>query len=171
MLARTEDLFLDWLGSARPAPARNRFRCSSVTRAEDGSGRRAARILVNSQMSAYFAALVNAASSHLVEQDDLHNSSVLHPATVVFPAALAAAQDLGKSGRELLVASVAGYEAASASASSSAARITASSTPPRRSAPGRGGGRWQADGFRPAAVHPSARQRRYASGGAVGVSP
>src|SRR5690606_10742819 len=46
-----------------------------------------------------------------VEQDDLHNSSVLHPATVVFPAALAAAQDLGKSGRELLVASVAGYEA------------------------------------------------------------
>ncbi|NIU62583.1 MAG: MmgE/PrpD family protein, partial [Pseudomonas stutzeri] len=50
-------------------------------------------------------------SSHLVEQDDLHNSSVLHPATVVFPAALAAAQDLGKSGRELLVASVAGYEA------------------------------------------------------------
>src|SRR5690606_34329234 len=61
--------------------------------------------------SAYFAALVNGASSHLVEQDDLHNSSVLHPATVVFPAALAAAQDLGKSGRELLLASVAGYEA------------------------------------------------------------
>ncbi|MEJ6655711.1 MAG: MmgE/PrpD family protein, partial [Pseudomonas sp.] len=45
------------------------------------------------------------------EQDDLHNSSVLHPATVVFPAALAAAQDLGKSGRELILASVAGYEA------------------------------------------------------------
>jgi 2-methylcitrate dehydratase PrpD len=36
---------------------------------------------------------------------------VLHPATVVFPAVLAAAQDLGKSGRELLLASVAGYEA------------------------------------------------------------
>jgi 2-methylcitrate dehydratase PrpD len=71
-----------------------------------------ASILVNGQgTSAYFAALVNAASSHLVEQDDLHNSSVLHPATVVFPAVLAAAQDLGKSGRELLLASVAGYEA------------------------------------------------------------
>src|SRR3546814_10373746 len=71
-----------------------------------------ARILGNGQSSsAYFAALVNAASSHLVEQDDLHNSSVLHPATVVFPAALAAAQDLGKTGRELLLASVAGYEA------------------------------------------------------------
>jgi len=41
----------------------------------------------------------------------LHNRSVLHPATVVFSAVLAAAQDLGKSGQELLLASVAGYEA------------------------------------------------------------
>src|SRR5690606_19490098 len=61
--------------------------------------------------SAYFAALVNGAASHVVEQDDLHNSSVLHPATVVFPAALAMAQEQGGSGRDLIVASVAGYEA------------------------------------------------------------
>jgi 2-methylcitrate dehydratase PrpD len=71
-----------------------------------------AKILVSGRnTSAYFAALVNGASSHLVEQDDLHNSSVLHPATVVFSAVLAAAQDLGKSGQDLLLASVAGYEA------------------------------------------------------------
>ena len=112
VLARTEDLFLDWLGSAlasagsHPIPLFERYAQSM------GPADGPARILVNGQSSsAYFAALVNAASSHLVEQDDLHNSSVLHPATVVFPAALAAAQDLGKSGRELLVASVAGYEA------------------------------------------------------------
>jgi 2-methylcitrate dehydratase PrpD len=61
--------------------------------------------------SPYFAAMINGASSHLVEQDDLHNSSVLHPATVVFPAVFAAAQDLGKSGADLIVAAVAGYEA------------------------------------------------------------
>ena len=42
-----------------------------------------------------FAALINGAASHFVEQDDLHNSSVLHPATVVFPAVLAAAQETG----------------------------------------------------------------------------
>ncbi len=71
-----------------------------------------ARVLVAPYgTSPYFAALVNGAASHLVEQDDLHNSSVLHPATVVFSAALAAAQDLGKSGQELIVAAVAGYEA------------------------------------------------------------
>lgn len=69
-------------------------------------------ILVNQQQtSPYFAAFVNAASSHLVEQDDLHNSSVLHPATVVFPAALAAAQDLDVSGEQFLLAAIAGYEA------------------------------------------------------------
>ncbi|MGE8498642.1 MAG: MmgE/PrpD family protein [Pseudomonas sp.] len=112
VVERTEDLFLDWLGSAlaskaqHPIPLFERY----ARRMGPSSGR--SQVLVNGERtSAYFAALVNAASSHLVEQDDLHNSSVLHPATVVFPAALAAAQDLGKSGRELIVASVAGYEA------------------------------------------------------------
>ncbi len=112
VLARTEDLFLDWLGSAlasagsHPIPLFERY--AQKMGPADGP----ARVFVNrTGSSAYFAALVNGASSHLVEQDDLHNSSVLHPATVVFPAALAAAQDLGKSGRELLLASVAGYEA------------------------------------------------------------
>jgi 2-methylcitrate dehydratase PrpD len=54
--------------------------------------------------------MVNAAASHLAEQDDVHNGSVFHPATVVFPVALALAQSLGKSGKDLLTASVAGYE-------------------------------------------------------------
>jgi 2-methylcitrate dehydratase PrpD len=112
VLDRTEDLFLDWIGSglasqgARPIPIFERY----AERMGPSDGK--ARILVSGRnTSAYFAALVNGASSHLVEQDDLHNSSVLHPATVVFSAVLAAAQDLGKSGQDLLLASVAGYEA------------------------------------------------------------
>ncbi|HSQ04856.1 MAG TPA: MmgE/PrpD family protein, partial [Burkholderiales bacterium] len=60
--------------------------------------------------SPLFVALVNGAASHFVEQDDLHNSSVLHAGTVVFPAVLAAAQDSGASGREVIAAAVAGYE-------------------------------------------------------------
>jgi 2-methylcitrate dehydratase PrpD len=60
--------------------------------------------------SPLFAALVNAAASHVVEQDDLHNSSVLHPATVVFPAILAMAQCGRFSGKALITAAVAGYE-------------------------------------------------------------
>ncbi|MGH3089692.1 MAG: MmgE/PrpD family protein, partial [Rubrobacteraceae bacterium] len=57
------------------------------------------------------AALVPAASSPVVEQADEHPGAVFHPATVVFPAALAAAQETGASGREFLAASVVGYEA------------------------------------------------------------
>lgn len=112
VLARTEDLFLDWLGSALASTGAHPIPLFERYAAKMGPVDGPARIFVNGgSSSAYFAALVNAASSHLVEQDDLHNSSVLHPATVVFPAALAAAQDLGKSGRDLLLASVAGYEA------------------------------------------------------------
>jgi len=112
VIDRTEELFLDWLGSAlasqgmHPIPLFERY-AAMMGPTSGPSG-----ILVNGKTSsAYFAALVNGASSHLVEQDDLHNSSVLHPATVVFPAVLAAAQALGKTGRELIVAAVAGYEA------------------------------------------------------------
>ena len=61
--------------------------------------------------SPLFAALVNGAASHVVEQDDVHNEAVFHPGTVVWPAALATAQDIGASGRDLITAAVAGYEA------------------------------------------------------------
>lgn len=112
VVLRTEDLFLDWLASALAAQGAHPIPLFERYAQKMGPASGPAQILVNGQSSsAYFAALVNAASSHLVEQDDLHNSSVLHPATVVFPAALAAAQDLGKSGCELILASVAGYEA------------------------------------------------------------
>lgn len=60
--------------------------------------------------SPYFAAMVNAAAAHMVEQDDLHNSSVFHPACVVFPPALAMAQSLNASREEFLTACVVGYE-------------------------------------------------------------
>lgn len=111
VVARTEELFLDWLASAlagkgaRPITVINGF--AAAMGPQDG----AAEILPTRQRtSPFFAALVNGAASHFVEQDDLHNSSVLHPGTVVFPAVLAAAQDVGATGRELITAAVAGYE-------------------------------------------------------------
>jgi 2-methylcitrate dehydratase PrpD len=53
---------------------------------------------------------VNAAASHVLEQDDVHNGSVFHPAAVVFPPVVAVAQAEGRPGREVLVAAVCGYE-------------------------------------------------------------
>jgi 2-methylcitrate dehydratase PrpD len=70
-----------------------------------------AEILISrTNSSPFLAALANAAASHVAEQDDVHNGSVFHPATVVFPAALATAQTIGASGEDLLAAAVAGYE-------------------------------------------------------------
>ena len=112
VISRTEDLFLDWLGSALASQGAHPIPLFERYAAMMGPASGPAGVLVNgTTSSAYFAALVNGASSHLVEQDDLHNSSVLHPATVVFSAVLAGAQDLGKTGRELILAAVAGYEA------------------------------------------------------------
>ncbi len=114
VLRRAEELFLDWLGSALASQNRHPIPVLAIDRyaAAMGPADGPSQILINRRRtSPVFAALVNGAASHVVEQDDLHNSSVLHPATVVFPAALAAAQELGRSGRELILATVAGYEA------------------------------------------------------------
>ncbi|MDF3888729.1 MmgE/PrpD family protein [Cupriavidus basilensis] len=112
VVERTKDLFLDWIASAiagKDAPA---VRKLQEFVAAMGPQQGPAEVLVDRRRtSPYFAALINGASSHVVEQDDVHNSSVLHPAAVVFPAVIAAAQAEGKSGADVLLASIAGYEA------------------------------------------------------------
>lgn len=91
VLDRSEDLFLDWLGSALASQGSHPIPLFERHARRRGPAEGSARILTNGLgSSTYFAALVNGAASHLVEQDDLHNSSVLHPATVVFCAVMKA---------------------------------------------------------------------------------
>src|SRR5688500_363022 len=111
VVARSEERFLDGLApalagrNARPILAMEQF--ANLM----GPSQGASEILTTRRRtSPFFAALVNGAASHFVEQDDLHNSSVLHPGTVVFPAVLAAGQHAGISGKALIAAAVAGYE-------------------------------------------------------------
>ncbi len=108
---RAEDLFLDWVGSALAGKGARPVETIARFAAAMGPATGASEVLVSRRRtSALFAALVNGASSHVVEQDDVHNGSVFHPATVVFPAALAVAQEKGCSGKEFLTAVTAGYE-------------------------------------------------------------
>ncbi|CAN7228523.1 MmgE/PrpD family protein [Pseudoduganella sp. LjRoot289] len=114
VLRRAEDLLLDWAGSslagkgARPVETIARYADNMGGGKVNGGP---CEILISrSHTTPMFAAMVNAAASHYAEQDDVHNGSVFHPAAVVFPAALAVAQSLGSSGKELLTAAVAGYE-------------------------------------------------------------
>jgi 2-methylcitrate dehydratase PrpD len=111
VMRRAEDLLLDWIGStlagkgARPVESIARFWLAQ------GPADGASEVLIHRRGSSpIVAAAINAAASHLAEQDDVHNGSVFHPAAVVFPPALAVAQALGRSGSELLTAAIAGYE-------------------------------------------------------------
>ncbi len=111
VVARCEDLFLDWFACALAGRSARPIRIFEQFAVTMGPASGPSQVLTNrSTSSPLFAALVNGGASHVVEQDDLHNSSVFHPATVVFPAALAAAQALGTSGRDFIAACVAGYE-------------------------------------------------------------
>jgi 2-methylcitrate dehydratase PrpD len=111
VVRRAEDLLLDWFGSALAGKIGRPVQTIASFARQMGPADGPSEILISRGSSTpLFAAMVNAASSHFAEQDDVHNGSVFHPAAVVFPAALAVAQALGSSGRELLEASVAGYE-------------------------------------------------------------
>lgn len=112
VLRRAEDLFLDSLASilagAGAPPVQAIARYAAAMGPADGPSQ---NLVTRTGTTPLFAAMVNAAACHVVEQDDVHNGAVFHPAAVVFPPALAVAQALGRSGHDLLTAAVAGYEA------------------------------------------------------------
>jgi 2-methylcitrate dehydratase PrpD len=64
----------------------------------------------NARYPAASAALLNGTLAHALDYDDTHLPSVLHPSAAVVPAAMAAAEAAGASGRQLLAAVAAGDE-------------------------------------------------------------
>ncbi|MEG1578315.1 MAG: MmgE/PrpD family protein, partial [Oscillospiraceae bacterium] len=56
------------------------------------------------------AAALNAACAHVIDMDDVHNSSITHLGAITIPAALAVGQKYHRSGKEVIAAIVAGYE-------------------------------------------------------------
>ncbi|NLY34518.1 MAG: MmgE/PrpD family protein, partial [Alcaligenaceae bacterium] len=112
VIARCEDLLLDTLGSILAGSTARPVKTIDAFAKLQGPATGKSQVLGNVRSTtALFASMVNAAAAHMVEQDDVHNGSVFHPAAVVFPPALAVAQEIGASGKELLTACVAGYEA------------------------------------------------------------
>jgi 2-methylcitrate dehydratase PrpD len=71
-----------------------------------------ATVLGGGDALAHVAALANGTTAHGLDVDDGHRAASAHPGATVIPAALAAAEKHGSSGADLLVAVVAGYEAA-----------------------------------------------------------
>ena len=109
-VVRMKIYLLDWLGSAfagRDLPPVRMMR--NVVRSLGGTPE-ATSIPDGVKTSCLLASLVNGASSHIVEMDDLHRESILHPAAAILPAILAAGEREGVSGKELIVAISVGYE-------------------------------------------------------------
>lgn len=111
VIERFGDLFVDWIGSVLSGKRQRAIALLETYAKRMGPASGNSEVLTSRQTtSPYFAALVNAAASHISEQDDVHNASVFHPGAVVFPAALAAAQESDASGADFVAACVAGYE-------------------------------------------------------------
>lgn len=83
VVERTKELFLDWLGCAiagRHHPAVLAI-ARYATEMGPSTGKKSEFVdgSLGFLTTPAFAALVNGASSHVVEQDDLHNRSMMHP--------------------------------------------------------------------------------------------
>ncbi len=107
----TNGYILDWLGSALAGQnsSPGKMLLQYAVAQPDGPCRVIGTDLMR---SVEVAALINGGLSHIVEMDDLDRGSVLHPATVVIPAALAVAERIRAKGHDFLAAVVAGYEVA-----------------------------------------------------------
>ena len=105
-------IFLDWLGSA--IAGRGQKPVDIIIELIRGLGGHPESTIISDQTrtNCLWAALANGASSHMVEMDDLHRESILHPAAAVIPAVFALAEREKLGGDHLLLAIAVGYEAA-----------------------------------------------------------
>lgn len=111
VIERAKDLALDHFGVALHSAS---LPWTRIVReyARSSDGRAESTIYGDAQkVGRRDAALANGTAAHGIELDDTHNASFSHPGAVVIAAALAVAEALDASGRDFLIAVVAGYEA------------------------------------------------------------
>ena len=101
---------LDTIGCGLAAHATGVAHEGRSTMSELGGEPQATVLGTRLRLPATNAAFANAMLCHGLDFDDTHSESVSHVSTVIVPAALAAAEQLGESGRETLAAIVAGNE-------------------------------------------------------------
>ena len=103
---------LDWIGAAVAGSLEPPSKIIASMIEEMGGREEATVIGMGFKTSCVNAALANGVLGHSVELDDIHEEAIIHPAAPVVPAALAVAERENRSGRDLIMAVVLGYEAA-----------------------------------------------------------
>jgi len=110
LVCQIKTFFLDWLSSALAGLSQPPTQMM-LSLARDMKGFEEATIIpANSRHLSLVAALVNGASSHVMEMDDLHRQSIFHPAAPILPAVFAVGEKEHVSGCDLVLGIVAGYE-------------------------------------------------------------
>ena len=112
VLARAKECLIDTIGISLRGGGMEWSRIiTDYVREEASVGR--ARVLGTSEVKvgAASAALANGVLAHALELDSLRKPGAgVHPGAIIVAAALAAAQDCGATGKELITAIVAGFE-------------------------------------------------------------
>ena len=110
-LRKTKQCILEWLGvcimGAQEPPIKI---IRKVLLPTGGDNKATVLDGKNEKTSALNAAFCNAAASHSLDFDDLHCPSIIHLAAIVIPPIFALAEAEHKNGKEMLAATVAGYE-------------------------------------------------------------
>jgi len=111
VIDRTKYLLLDYIGvAARGSLSDSSIPMLRLVQDLDKTAEGAVVVGTNISVSPPLAALANGTAAHSLELDDVVNEASLHPAVAIMPAAMAAAQLSGCSGKEFLAAIVIGYE-------------------------------------------------------------
>lgn len=105
-------VLLDWLGSAAAGSKEPPAEMILNLVKELGGNPEATLLAGGAKSSCLNAALLNGAISHIVELDDVHRASIIHPGAAILPAVLALAEKRNISGRDLITSIVVGYEVA-----------------------------------------------------------
>ncbi len=100
---------IDWFAAALPGSISSES-LALESGLSDGLGYGNAWTLRGNRAPARLAALINGTASHAVEFDDIFSPAIYHPGSPTIAAALAAAQSQSKTGQDLLISVIAGYE-------------------------------------------------------------
>jgi len=101
---------LDWIGVALAGSQETSTKILTSIIKEIGGIRESTIIGTNTKTSCLNATLVNGVMGHVVELDDIHKESLIHPAAPVIPAALAMAERKNATGKDFIASVVLGYE-------------------------------------------------------------
>lgn len=110
LIQDAKERVLDTLGNALAAADEEPGVVTRSVVEEMGGAAQSSIIGTDRSAPAANAALVNGTLAHALDFDDTHLPSVLHPSSSVIPAALAVAQAVGATGREVLTAIAVGDE-------------------------------------------------------------